>query len=102
MDDMQSVGIGTSQPSHHLLKLVHHHIIVENLIGDGSIGRSYLLTTTLVATTIDGIEQTLGQIGTSTEELHLLTYLHGRHTAGYTIVIAVIGTHEVIVLILDG
>ena len=102
VDDMQSIGIGAGQPTHHLLKLLHHHIVVQHIVGDGCISGSYLVTAALIATTVDGIEQALGQVGTSAEELHLLTYLHRRYAASDAVVVTVIHTHEVVILVLDG
>ena len=101
VDNLQSVDISLSQPTHHLLELRHELLVCEVITSDRSKARSNLLARHLVTTTIDSIEHTLSEVSTSTEELHLLTNLHRRYAACDTVVVAEISTHKVVVLILD-
>ena len=102
VDNLQGIHVHLGQPTHHLLVFLHHLVIVEIFARNRLELGSHLHTGTLVAPAVDGIKQALGQIGTSTEELHLLADFHRRHTAGNAIVVTVIHTHQVVVLILDG
>ena len=99
---MERVAVNTCQPLHHLIELLHHLFVVEVFAGDGREEGRNLLAVHFVDTTVDGIEQALRQVGTRAEELHLLTDAHGRHAASDTVVVAVVGTHEVVVFVLDG
>ena len=102
VDNLQRIHVGLGQPSHHILKLVHQLVILQIVASDGGEVGTNLFARNLIPTAIDGIEQTLGQIGTSSEELHLLTDFHRTHTAGDAIIVTIVGSHQVIVLILDG
>ena len=102
VDNLQRIHIGLGQPAHHLFEAGHELLIGEVVACDGGEHGGHLMAAHFIASTVDGIEHALGQVGAGTEELHLLAYLHGAHTAGNAIVIAQLGTHEVIVFILYG
>ena len=102
VDDAERVAVNTCQPLHHLVELLHHLFVFEIFARDGGEEGRDLLAVHFVHTTVDGIEQALRQVGTSAEELHLLTDAHGRYAASDTVVVAVVWTHQVVVLVLDG
>ena len=101
MNDLQSIDIYFRQPAHHLFVFLHYFVVIEVFAGDRLESRSHLYARTFVTSSIDRVQQTFSQVGTCTEILHLLTDLHRRHTAGNTIIISIIRTHQVVVLILD-
>ncbi len=102
VDNLQSVHIGLRQPTHHLLKLRHKLLVGEIVARDGREAWAHLMSADLVAAAVDGVEHTLGEVGTRSEELHLLADLHRRHAACYAVVVAQLSTHKVVVLILYG
>ena len=102
VDDLQCIDIDFSQPAHHLLVFLHHFIVIQVFAGDRFETGSHLHARFLVTSAIDRIQQALGQVGTGSEILHLLADLHRRHTAGDTVVVAIVRTHQVVVLVLDG
>ena len=61
-----------------------------------------VLSRHLINAAIDGIKKRFSQIGTGSEELHLFADAHGRNAAGDTVIISPIGTHQVVIFILDG
>ena len=102
VDNLERIDVGLGEPAHHVLKLIHQHVVVEIFVLDGREVGAYLLAAHFVAAAVDGIEQALGEVGACAEELHLLADLHRAYAAGNAVVVAVVGTHEVVVLILDG
>ena len=102
VDDVEGIDINAGQPLHHIHILLHDLIIVEVLGGDGTVLRADLMAVHLIHAAVDGVQQALGQVGAGAEELHLLADTHGGYAAGNAVVIAVNGTHDVIVLVLDG
>ena len=102
VNDLQSIDIDFCQPAHHLLVFLHHFVVIQILAGDRFETGSHLHTRFLVTSAIDRIQQALCQVGTSSEILHLLTDLHRRHTAGDTVIVAIVRTHQIVVLVLDG
>ena len=102
VDNLQCVHVGLCQPAHHLLEAGPELLVGEVVAGDWAEAGTYLLAANLVTAAVDGIQHTLGQVGASTEELHLLTDLHGANAACDAVVVAQFGTHQVVVLILQG
>ena len=102
VNDLQCIDIDFSQPAHHLLVFLHHFIVIQIFAGDRLEAGSHLHARFLVTSAIDRIQQALCQVGTSSEILHLLTDLHRRHTAGDTVIVAIVRTHQIVVLVLDG
>ena len=58
--------------------------------------RTDLLAADFVPAAVDRIEQTLGQVGSRAEELHLLADQHRRHTAGDGAVVAPGAAHDLV------
>ena len=102
VDDVKGIDINAGQPLHHIHILLHDLIIVEVLGGDGTVLGADLMAVHLIHAAVDGVQQALGQVGAGAEELHLLADTHGGYAAGNAVVIAVNGTHDIIVLVLDG
>ncbi len=102
VNHLQRIHIHLRQPAHRLFKLFHHLVVVQIFRSDRLISGSHLYTRLLVAPPVDCVEEALGQVGTCAKELHLLAYLHWRHAAGNAIVVAIVGPHQVVILILYG
>ena len=102
LNQVQSIYIKTCQPIHHAVKFGNNILILQNIASYAAILRSNLVAALLINTTVNSIEQALSQVGTSTEELHLLTSLSCRYAAADGVIIAPLWLHSIIVLILDG
>ena len=102
MDNLQCVDIHLGQPTHHLLVLRHHLVIIQIFARNRFEAWSHLYAGALVAPAVDGIQQALGQVGARSEELHLLADFHRGNAAGYAVIVAIVHAHQVIILILDG
>ncbi|MNI86089.1 hypothetical protein D3C73_1431480 [compost metagenome] len=55
----------------------------------------------LVHAAVDGVQESLSQVGAGAEELHLLADAHCGYTAGNSIVIAEFIAHQVVAFVLD-
>ena len=108
LDEVQDVDVELGQPVHHHVELVHDLVVVKVLGGDGGVlGANLhvvalLVHELLVLAAVDGVVQALGEVGTGAEELHLLAGLGGGHAAADAVVVTPDGTHDVVVLVLDG
>ena len=100
VDDVQGINVGLGEPILHVVEQLHYLVILKvfTLVARG--GRGHLLALHFVHTAVQGVEQSLGQVGAGAEELHLLADAHGGHTAGNAVVIAPVRAHQVVVLIL--
>ncbi|KAF5054332.1 hypothetical protein DSECCO2_389240 [anaerobic digester metagenome] len=101
MNDVQRIDIQLGKPAAHRFKAIGHGSIVQVFIGDGSQLGTDLLPALLIAAAVDCIEQGLGQIDACAEELHLLADPHRRDTAGNTVIVTVVDSHQIVVLILN-
>src|SRR5574344_1073396 len=102
VNQVQCLDIYRSQPLHHIHEFRHEFIVSHHITLDWLISRTTLFTGLGIHTTVDGIQQALGEIGTRTEELHLLTCLRSTHTAADGVIISPYRAHHIIILILDG
>ena len=102
VDDIDRVGVQLGCISQYLVVVCTHLVIVQNFVGNRLDARDNQFALLLVHTAVDGIQQALRHVAACAEELHLLTDLHGRYAAGDGIVVAVNGTHDVVVFVLDG
>ena len=87
MNDIQRIHINAGQPPHHILEAFHYLAIFQVLGSNGAVPGAYLLFADLVHTPVYGVQKAFGQIGPGTEKLHFFPDSHGRHTAGYGIVV---------------
>ena len=101
VDQVQSLHINRSQPVHHVHKARHELFVSKYIALYGTEFRTTLLTGLGINTTRNSIGQALGQVGTSTEELHLLTGLCGRHTAADAIIVTPYRAHYIVIFVLD-
>ena len=101
LDDVQSADIDMREPVHHALVFDDDIVVFEILCTDRTIGRADLQAALFVHAAVDRIEQALCQIRTRTEELHLLARLRCRHAAADRVVVAPLGLHHIVVLVLD-
>ena len=88
---------------------MHDLVVVEVLARNrGELGADLhvlaglLVEELLVLAAVDGVEQTLRQVGARSEELHLLAGLGCGDAAADAVVVTPDGTHHVVVLVLDG
>ena len=91
VDDVERVDIRLRQPVHHPFVAVDDLVIVQILASDGRELRADLLARHLVASAVQGVEQTLHRVHAGAEELHLLAEPHRRHAAGDRAVVAPFG-----------
>ena len=109
LDEVEDVDVEARQPVHHEVELVHDLVIVQELRGDGrDLGADlHVLAGLLVAeldvlAAVHRVQQALREVGTSPEELHLLAGLRCGDAAADAVVVAPDGSHDVVVLVLDG
>ena len=101
VDEVQCLHINASQPVHHIHETWHELLVSQYITLNGAILRTALIACLCVNTARNSVGQALSQVGTCTEELHLLTRLCSRYTAADAIVVTPNWAHYVIVLILD-
>ena len=101
VDEVQCLDINSSKPLHHIHEARHELFVCQNVAFYWTVSRTALLASLRVYTTADSISETLSEVGTSTEELHLLTSLSSRNAAADAVVVAPDRTHHVVVLILN-
>ena len=101
VDDVERVDVGLREPVQHRVEAAHHLVVIEHVRGDRRELRPDLLPAQLVAPAVQGIEQRLGQVHARPEELHLLADAHRRDAAGDGAVVAPLGPHQVVGLVLD-
>ena len=101
VDAVHRVHIGAREPFHHAVELFEHLVVVEHVAGDRRRRRRDLIAGDFVAPAVDGVEQRLCEVHAGAEELHLLAELHRRHAAGDAVVVAPVGPHQVVVLVLQ-
>ncbi len=101
VDDVQRVDVGLRQPVHHRIQPVHDLLVGEDISDDGREPGADLLAADLVATAVERIEQRLRQVHPRAEELHLLSDPHRGDAAGDGAVVAELGPHQVVRLVLD-
>ena len=104
VDQVERIHVQVSNPVHVEFKLVDDFIVVEVFARNRRIFRANLRTLheAFILTTVDGVEERLGEVCTSAEELHFLTGLSCRNAAADAVVVAPDRTHRVIVFVLDG
>src|SRR5688572_1209316 len=96
MDDVHRVYIDFSKPVHHFFKPFEHVIENEEVTLDRFTLRPDLLAADLVATPVNRIEKTLGQVGARAKELHLFAHQHRRYTTGNGPVVTPGAAHNLI------
>src|SRR5262245_36197714 len=102
VNDVHSVDIDIGKPVHHLFVFLDHVIKSEHFAIDPTHGWTHLIPTDLVPASINGVEQTLGQVGSSAEKLHLLSHQHRGHTTGNGPVVAPSAAHHFVAFELKG
>ena len=84
---------------------MHHFVVVQHVAGNRSEFRTNLHagheTGFFILAAVDSVEESLGEVCTSTEELHFLTGLRCRHAAANAVVVTPNRAHHVVVFILD-
>src|SRR5207253_4642484 len=88
-------------PVHHLFEAFDDVVKFEIVAFDGAESRADLVAADLVTATVDGIQEALGEIGASAEELHLLAYQHRRDAAGNRAIVAPGAPHDLVALELN-
>ena len=106
MDDVQSHHIGLGQPFQSLLVVGLDLLVVQGAVGFRSDRFDHALVDDLhaghlVAAAVDGVQQGLGGVHASREELHLLAYTHRGDAACDCGVIAPVAADFLIGLVLD-
>ena len=102
VDDVDGVHVELSHIGQYLFIIGQHLGVVQHFVHvvlDAGDDDAALL---FIHAAVDGVQQTLGQVGPGAEELHLLAHRHGGHTAGDAVVVAVHGAHQLVALVLDG
>ena len=101
VNDFKRVHVHAGKPFHHLLKALHNFAVVKIFGRDRLKCRRNLRTRFFVASAVDGVEQTLGQVGACAEKLHLLSDFHRRNAARDAVVVAEFGAHQIVVFVLN-
>ena len=101
MNDIERVNVNACKPFHHIAVFFHNVIVVEILACNRAVLGTYLLTGNLVNTAVDSVEKTFCKVCSCSEELHFLADLHRGYTASDSVIVAVNGTHKVVVLVLN-
>ena len=97
VDDVHRIGVDAGEPLHHFFELADHIVEVEVLAAHRRAGRPCLLTRDLVPSSVDGVEEALGEVGAGAEELHLRAGLRWRDTTRKRAVVSPGQTHDLVV-----
>jgi len=89
------------EPFHHIVEFRMDVVVIEFLANDRRSRWGDLLARNLVAAAIDGVEQRFGEIYASAEKLHLFSQPHRRNAACDAVIVAPIGSHEVVIFVLQ-
>ena len=101
VNGVHGVDVKVAEPCNVYVKASHDLVEIQPIpLHNGHLRANVHLTGGIVAS-VQSDEKKLGQVAPRPEELHLLTHLHSRHTASNGVIIAVNGTHDIVVLILD-
>jgi hypothetical protein len=76
VDDVHGVHVDAGEPVHHPFEPADDVVEIEHVTLHGPERRADLLAADLVASPVDRVEQTLGEVGPGAEELHLLADAH--------------------------
>ena len=101
VNDIHRIDIKAGEPFHILVQSFLYRTVIESIALNYRHLRPYVQAAGIIYTAVQRQQQQLGEITARAEELHLLTYLHCRNTAGYRVIVAVYRAHKVIVLILN-
>ena len=102
VDAVQCGNILSGQPIHEFIHALEHGVVVQHFVFNRLGFRTDLVFGFFVHATVDCIQQGFGQVGTSTEELHVFTNYHRAHAAGNGVIVAVeVGAHQIVVFVLD-
>ena len=107
VDDVQGHDVGLGQPFESLLVVGLNLLVIQGAVGfrlnrlDNALIDN-LHAGHLVATAVDGVQQSLGGVHTSCEELHLLAHAHRGDAACDGSVVAPVATNFLVGLVLDG
>src|SRR5215471_4973044 len=101
VNDVHGVDINACQPLHHSLELIDNVVEVQIVSLNRPSRWSNLLSGYLVSAAVDRIEEALDEVGSRTEELHLLPHNHRRHTTGNRSIITQRTPHNLIVFKLN-
>ena len=102
VDEVKCVDVNTNQPFHHIYETGHEFFVSYHVAKYRTQSRTALFAGLRVYTATDSVCKTFSQVGTCTEELHLLTCLCGRNATADGVVVAPNRTHHVVVFILNG
>ena len=102
VDHVHRLDIGAREPFAVEVHSFKHLAVIEDLSRIRLPRRADLRAAFFVASAVQAHQQQLREIRARAEELHLLTYPHGRDAAGYRVIVAVYRAHEVVVFILNG
>src|ERR1051326_7792079 len=94
VNDVHRIDVDFTQPIHHSVKSLQDMIKIEVVTGHRSNCRPNLVAADFVSAAIDGIEETLCQVGASAKELHLFSNQHWRHAARNGSVVSPGGSHD--------
>ena len=95
-------NVGLGQPRAVDVHAAQNLLIVENVALHDRHFRADLLELVLVTAAVDGHHHQLRNVGACAEELHILADAHRGNAARDGVIVAVVRTHDVVVLVLEG
>ncbi len=102
VDKIQRADVLHRQPVHKVIEARHHGVVVQHVIQQRRGFRADLDLQLLIHPAVDRVQQCFGEVGAGAKELHLLADHHRADAAGDGVVVAVeVGTHQIVVLILQ-
>ena len=102
MDGVHRGNVGLSQPRTVEVHAAENLLVIQHIAVHDRHLRADLLELVLVTAAVDRHHHQLCDVGTRTEELHVLTDAHRGYAARDCVIIAVVRAHNVIVLVLQG
>lgn len=98
VNDIQRIDIRFCQPRDHFLEPRSYLVIIEIFGSNRWELRRDLVAGLLIFTAVNRIEQSLSQVNSRAEKLYLLANSHRGDTTGDRVIIAVLRTHQVVVV----
>ena len=102
MDGVHRGNVGLSQPRTVEVHAAENLLIIQHIAVHDRHLRADLLELVLVTAAVDRHHHQLCDVGTRTEELHVLADAHRGYAARDGVIITVVRTHNIIVLVLQG
>ena len=101
VNQVERIHVQACEPFEHQLVLREDLVVFQDAGGDRCSRRSDLCARLFIDTAVDGIQESLGEVGAGAEELHFLTRLGCGDATADGVIITPHAAHDVVVLVLD-